>query len=158
MSDIHFTEDSPFDSPVKVKTDIHILTPFYYMIHSFPIQPIKLLIKSTLSWNYILMRCLGHETRTNLHRLLNSFYYWSLARPCHQGAVSDGELQWSTWQMHVRAILNNNKSSDKTRALKSAGDSLVYRNKANVLCSIFRSKWFQSFCLADRYINPSRHI
>lgn len=40
--------------------------------------------------------------------------------------------------MHVREILNNNKSSDKTRALKSDGDSLVYRNKANVLCSICR--------------------
>lgn len=40
-------------------------------------------------------------------------------------------------EMHVREILNN-KSPDKTRALKSDGDSLVYRNKANVLCSIFR--------------------
>ena len=40
--------------------------------------------------------------------------------------------------MHVREIQNNNKSFDKTRALKFDGDSSVYRNKAYVPCSIFR--------------------
>lgn len=114
---------------------------FQYLFTSWYTPPIQLIIlqmKSTLSWSHVLTRGPVHETRGNLHECLSSFYRWDLVIPCQQRTVSDGELQWSTWQMHVREILNNNKSTDKTRALKSNGDILVYRNKANVLCSIFR--------------------